>query len=123
MKRLLQVVWLTLVALVLAACQDSTQPEVGVPSVQAATLSPGQSAQFQTSTGAVMTLTVINLTTQNHVGVQIRCSSATPDTEQWDLHARESLNETKVWGGCPMDVINTTDPTVPADLHVSLQVD
>ena len=117
--RVLAIVAVVFAAVVLA--KPSTVPGAStVPGKQDATLAPGQSVQFRTSTSGAQTLTITNTSVQSVAAVQINCSSWERPSMGIAIEPFKSYSHTAIFGGAPMLIINTTNPNNPARINTML---
>jgi len=95
-----------------------------VPTQQSATLTPGESAQFQTSPSVNQILAITNSSTQEAAQVQINCPSWGSDKPSMPITISpyNSYSHTKILGGASMLIVNVTNPNNPATVQTTLSV-
>jgi len=90
-----------------------------VLAITQSTLKPLQSHSFPTPNGTSMTLTLNNLSVDNSCGWSVSCPGVVDDSGTLEPLGNKVFGPTD-YQGKPLKVQNTTTPTKPADLHVTL---
>ena len=97
---------------------SSTATET-VLAVITGTLKPGQSVKIPTLNGTAMTLVLNNLNSSNNCGWSVSGFPLNPSSGTLNPLQQQVFPPTN-FGGSPLTITNTTNPSVPANLQYVL---